>query len=111
MWWERGPNASPPAESGASRFWECPVRRWLQFGYGRTFGGLLNTTKVQAPPHRTGFAFRFNTPVKRPLERNKRGNKPEQVRKQARHGTRVKHQIKTPGRTIPAGRNSRVSIS
>ena len=70
-------------------------------------------------PHRSEFAFGFNTPAKRPLERNKsnnkRDNKPEQVKEQARRSVQVKHQCeapnKMPGGTIPAGRNSRVSIS
>jgi hypothetical protein len=57
-------------------------------------------------PHRTKFAFGFNAPTKRPLEWNKRNNKPEQVQQQA--GTsatrivRVKHQTKRPaGRSRP----------
>jgi hypothetical protein len=57
-------------------------------------------------PHRNKFVFGFSTPAKRPLERNKRHNKPEQAKEQARRGVRVSHQTKTPGATIPAGRTS-----
>jgi hypothetical protein len=65
-------------------------------------------------PHRAEFAFAFNVPAKRPLEQNKRDNKQEQAQKQA--GTSTARRSceapnKTPGGTIPAGRNSRVSIS
>jgi hypothetical protein len=58
-------------------------------------------------PHRTGFAFGFNSPTKRTLEWNKRNNKREQVKEQARR----KAPNKTPGGKAPAGRKSRVSIS
>jgi hypothetical protein len=62
-------------------------------------------------PHRGGFAFGFNTPAKRPLEWNKRNNKPEQAEEQVKEQARRKAPSKTPGGKIPAGRKSRVSIS
>jgi hypothetical protein len=75
------------------------------------FTSIEGRTKVQQNykplPHRGRFAFGFNTAAKRPLEWNKRNNKPEQVKEQARR----KVSSKTPGGKIPAGRKSRVSIS
>jgi hypothetical protein len=62
-------------------------------------------------PHRGGFAFGFNTTAKRPLEWNKRSNKPEQAEEQVKEQARRKAPNKTPGGKAPAGRKSRVSIS
>jgi hypothetical protein len=58
-------------------------------------------------PHRTEFAFEFNTPAKRPLGRNKRNNKcdnkPEQVKEQARRRVHVRHQTKRPAGQFQPG--------
>src|ERR1700676_588479 len=69
-------------------------------------------------PRRTELAFGFNTPPKRPLERNKRNYKQEQAQQQGETSGRTPEPQrpceppnKTPGGTSPAGRKSRVSIS
>jgi hypothetical protein len=53
----------------------------------------------------------FNTTAKRPLEWNKRNNKPDQAEEQVKEQAGRKAHSKTPGGKIPAGRKSPVSIS
>jgi hypothetical protein len=67
--------------------------------------GLLNTTNYKLPFRWNEFAFRINAPAKRELERNKRDNKPEQVKEQERRVIHVRHQTKRPAGQFQPGAN------
>jgi len=97
--------------TGISSSVDCRMRDRVFCNHAPVALRLQNTTNYKSRPHRTGITFGFNVRTKRTLEWNKRNNKQEQVKEQVKEQARRTAPNKTPGRTIPAGRKSRVSIS